>query len=96
MFYVIIRNAIYLLMRLYVSLYFNSKKNATGVISRTKHGKLDSLSAVKAMSDGDIQNLLKQYGVDPGPITDRTRVIYERELAKDQPHQPSVSVLRIK
>ena len=75
---------------------FQLQKKATGVIRRAKHGKLDSLSAVKAMSDGDIQNLLKQYGVDPGPITDRTRVIYERKLAKDQPHQPSVSVLRIK
>ena len=43
---------------------------------------LHSLSAVKVMSDGEIQNLLKKYGEESGPITETTRVLYARRLAK--------------
>lgn len=34
------------------------------------------------MSDGELVKTLKQYGVDVGPITDSTREVYARKLAK--------------
>ena len=43
-------------------------------------------------SDGEMQNILKLYGEDPGPIRETTRLMYEKRLAKhldQQPHQQS-------
>ena len=38
-----------------------------------------------------MQNVLKLYGEDPGPITETTRLMYERRLAKhlDGPTPPN-------
>ena len=49
------------------------------------------------MSNGEIQNLLKQNWKDPGPISEKTRVNMKGNLPNnwmDLPYQPSVSVLR--
>ena len=32
--------------------------------------------------DGEMQNILKLYGEDPGPIRETTRLMYERSIAK--------------
>ena len=43
-------------------------------------------------SDGEMQNILKLYVEDPGPIRETTRLMYEKRLAKhldQQPHQQS-------
>ena len=39
-----------------------------GSKGRKKKGKLDYISAVKELNDGEMQNELKLYGKDPGPI----------------------------
>ena len=54
----------------------------SGSKGRKKKGKLHDLSAVKELSDGEMQNKLKLYGEDPGPITETTRLMHERRLAK--------------
>ena len=33
-------------------------------------------------SDGEMQNILKLYGEDPGPIRETTRLMYRRSIAK--------------
>ena len=63
----------------------------SGSEGRKNKGKLDDLTDVKAMSDGEMQNVLKLYGEDPDPIMEPTRLMYERRLAKhlDGPTPPT-------
>ena len=37
---------------------------------------------MKRCSDGEMKNILKLYGEDPGPIRETTRLMYEKRLAK--------------
>ena len=37
---------------------------------------------MKELSDGEMQNELKLYGEDPGPIIETKRLMHERRLAK--------------
>ena len=57
---------------------------------RKKKGKLDDISALKELNDGQMQNERKLYGKDPGPITE-TRLMHGKRHAKhlDGPTPPT-------
>jgi len=49
----------------------------------TKVVKSDTyLTQVTQMSDGELVEQLRKFGEDPGPITDTTKGVYQRKLAK--------------
>lgn len=49
----------------------------------TKVVKSDTyLAQVTQMSDGELVQQLRKFGEDPGPITDTTKGVYQRKLAK--------------
>ena len=48
-------------------------------------------------SDGEMQNILKLYREDPGPIRETTRLMYERSIAKhlDQRTTPTKLLINL-
>ena len=52
---------------------------------------------IEKCSDGEMQNILKLYGEDPGPIRETTRLIYEKRLAKhlDQQTTPTKFLINL-
>ena len=49
----------------------------------TKAAKGDTyVSQVAQMSDKELMEELRKFGENPGPITDTTRGVYQRKLAK--------------
>ena len=48
-------------------------------------------------SDGEMQNILKLYGENPGPIRETTRLMYEKRLAKhlDQRTTPTKLLINL-
>ena len=55
----------------------------------TKVGKSDTyISQVAQMTDKQLLEELRQFGEDPGPITDTTRGVYQRKLAKHLAEKP--------
>ena len=50
---------------------------------------------IERCSDGEMQNILKLYGEDPGPIRETTRLMYEKRLAKHLDQQTTPTKLLI-
>ena len=52
---------------------------------------------IERCSDGEMQNILKLYGEDPGPIRETTRLMYEKRLAKhlDQRTTPTKLLINL-
>ena len=49
----------------------------------TKVAKSDTyISQVAQMTDKQLMEELRKFGEDPGPITDTTRGVYQKKLAK--------------
>ena len=52
---------------------------------------------IERCNDGEMQNILKWYGENPGPIRETTRLMYEKRLAKhlDQRTTPTSGSLSL-
>ena len=68
-----------------------------GSSAKQKQAILEHLPEVQRMSDAKIRSKLAKYGENPGPITDTTRVQYEKKLARlmKEPATQSKSELRV-
>lgn len=53
------------------------------VVKKRKSVKVDTyLPSIAEMTDNDLVEELERYGINSGPITDTTRGVYQRKLAK--------------